>query len=87
MAITLLTRPGLVAEHALTAENLAYLRDWLAPVAWLPLLAPLVLLLAAPVLAVNLLSTDGFMHQLEGFHYGARWPRSPSSPRPMAPPG
>ena len=71
MATTLLTRPGLVAKHALTAENLAYVRDWLAPVAWLPVLAPLELLLAAPVLAVNLLSTDGFMHQLEGFHYGA----------------
>ncbi len=71
MAIALLTRPGLVVEHALTAENLAYLRDWLAPVAWLPILAPLELLLAAPLLAVNLLSTDGFMHQLEGFHYGA----------------
>ena len=71
MAVTLFTRPGLVAEHVLAPENLAYLRDWLAPVAWLPLLAPLELLLAAPVLAVNLLSTDGFMHQLEGFHYGA----------------
>ena len=70
MVITLLTRPGLVAEHALTAENLAYVRDWLAPVAWLSLLAPIELLLAAPLLAVNLLSTDGFMHQLEGFHYG-----------------
>ena len=72
IAITLLTRPGLVVERALTAENLAYLRDWLAPVTWLPLLAPLEILLAAPVLAVNLLSTDGFMHQLEGFHYGAQ---------------
>jgi len=71
MAITLFTQPRLVVEHALTAENLAYVRDWLAPVAWLPLLAPLQLLLAAPVLAVNLLSTDGFMRQLEGFHYGA----------------
>ena len=71
MAVTLLTRPGLVAEHALSAENLAYLRDWLAPVGWLSLLAPVELLLAAPVLAVNLLSSDGFMHQLEGFHYGA----------------
>lgn len=70
MARTLVTRPGLVAAQALTAENLAYVRDWLAPVAYLPLLAPPVLLLAAPVLAVNLLSTDGFMHQLEGFHYG-----------------
>ena len=72
MAVTLLTRPGLIVEHALTAENLAYVRDWLAPVAWLSLLAPLEILLAAPVLAVNLLSTDGFMHQLEGFHYGAQ---------------
>jgi hypothetical protein len=29
-----------------------------------------VLLLALPPLVVNLLSTEGFMHQLEGFHYG-----------------
>ncbi|MFC2031719.1 DUF2079 domain-containing protein, partial [Chloroflexota bacterium] len=38
--------------------------------AFLSLLAPQVLVLALPTLLVNLLSTDGFMHELEGFHYG-----------------
>jgi uncharacterized membrane protein len=71
MAVTLVTRPGVVLGHLLTAQNLAYLRDLLTPVAFLSLLAPQVLMLAVPPLAVNLLSTDGFMHQLEGFHYGA----------------
>jgi uncharacterized membrane protein len=70
MAVTLVTRPGLVLSHILTAENLAYLRDWLAPGAFLSLLALQVLVLAAPTLAINLLSTEGTMHQLEGFHYG-----------------
>ena len=46
------------------------MRDLLTPVAFLSLLAPQVLVLALPPLLVNLLSTDGFMHQLEGFHYG-----------------
>ncbi|MGD8791523.1 MAG: DUF2079 domain-containing protein [Anaerolineae bacterium] len=71
MAVTLLTRPGLVLEQAFTGQNLRYLLNLLAPLAFLSLLAPQVLVLALPSLAVNLLSTDGFMHQLEGFHYGA----------------
>jgi len=71
MALSLLTRPGLVVEQLAAAGALAYLRDLLAPVAFLSLLAPQVLLLALPPLVVNLLSSDGFMHQLEGFHYGA----------------
>jgi uncharacterized membrane protein len=71
MAMTMLTRPGLVLERLVTGQSLAYLRDLLAPTAFLSLLAPQVLMLALPSLAVNLLSTDGFMHQLEGFHYGA----------------
>lgn len=71
MAQTMVTRPGLVLERLATGENLAYLRDLLLPTAFLALLAPQVLMLALPSLAVNLLSTDGFMHQLEGFHYGA----------------
>ena len=70
MALTLLTRPGLVVEQLAAAGALAYLRDLLAPVAFLSLLAPQALLLALPPLAVNLLSSNGFMHQLEGFHYG-----------------
>ena len=71
MALTLLTRPDVVIEHLRAAGTLAYLRDLLVPGAFLSLLAPQVLILAVPTLAINLLSTDGFMHQLEGFHYGA----------------
>jgi uncharacterized membrane protein len=70
MAVTLVTRPGVVLDHLLAAGNLAYLRDLLAPVAYLSLLAPQVLVMNLPPLLVNLLSTDGYMHQLEGFHYG-----------------
>jgi uncharacterized membrane protein len=70
MAITLVTQPGVVLEQLGAADALTYVRDFLTPVAFLSLLAPQVLILAIPPLAVNLLSTDGFMHQLEGFHYG-----------------
>lgn len=71
MALTLATRPGLWLEQLLSAEKLAYLRDLLAPAAFLSLLAPQVLALALPSLLVNLLSSEGAMHSLEGFHYGA----------------
>ena len=71
MAATLITRPGLVLEHLFTAVNLGYLINLLAPMAYLSLLAPQVLTLALPTLAVNLLSTEEAMGQLEGFHYGA----------------
>jgi uncharacterized membrane protein len=71
IALTVLTRPGLVLEHLSTAENLAYLRDLLAPLAFLSLLAPQVLVLGLLPLLINLLSTEGTMQQLEGFHYAA----------------
>jgi uncharacterized membrane protein len=71
MAVTLVTRPGVVLEQLRTAGALRYLCDLLAPVAYLSLLAPQVLVLGLPSLLVNLLSTEGTMHQLEGFHYGA----------------
>jgi len=71
MAVTLITRPGVWLSRLLTIENLVYALKLLAPVAFLSLLAPQVLMLGLPALLVNLLSTDGFMHQLEGFHYGA----------------
>lgn len=70
MGLTLLTRPGVAWEQFAAAGGPTYLRDLLAPVAFLSLLAPQVLALALPPLLVNLLSTDGFMHQLQGFHYG-----------------
>jgi uncharacterized membrane protein len=70
MLSTVLTRPGVVLQQLITAEKGIYVFNMLAPVAFVALLAPQVLILAVPTLAVNLLSTDGFMHQLEGFHYG-----------------
>ena len=71
MLVTILTRPGLVLEQLWAADALGYVRNLLAPVLYISLLAPEILLLALPPLAVNLLSTEGAMHQLEGFHYGA----------------
>jgi uncharacterized membrane protein len=71
MAVTLVTRPGVWLERLLTAENLGYVCAVLVPLAFLSLLAPQVLMLAVPPLLINLLSTEGSMHQLEGFHYGA----------------
>lgn len=70
MVLTLVARPGMVLGQLRNAGAGAYLRDLLAPLAFLSLLAPQVLIFAVPTLAVNLLSSDGFMHQLEGFHYG-----------------
>jgi uncharacterized membrane protein len=55
-----------VLEHA----HLAYLRSLLAPGAFLPVLAPWVLVMAAPSIAINLLSSD--VQQYTGlFHYNA----------------
>jgi uncharacterized membrane protein len=71
IVLALFTQPGLVLEHLLTAQNLVYIRDLLVPVAFLSLLAPQVLILALPTLLINLLSSDGLMHQLQGFHYAA----------------
>ena len=70
MGLTLLTQPGVAWEQFVAAGGPAYVWNLLVPVAFLSLLAPQVLVLALPPLLVNLLSTDGFMHQLEGFHYG-----------------
>ncbi|MBN1660901.1 MAG: DUF2079 domain-containing protein [Anaerolineae bacterium] len=70
MLVTMLTRPGMVLQRALATDNLVYALKLLAPVAFLSLLAPQLLFMALPPLAVNLLSTDGYMHELERFHYG-----------------
>jgi hypothetical protein len=71
MAATMITRPGVVLERLLSLENLEYLLSLLVPVAFLSLAAPQVFLMSIPTLLVNLLSTDGFMRQVEGFHYAA----------------
>lgn len=55
-AATLLSRPVLVLEHLAAPQRLLYLPKLLLPLALLPLLRPRWLLIAAPVLAMNLLS-------------------------------
>jgi hypothetical protein len=52
-------------------RKVAYLVKLLFPVGYLSLLAPHVLLLTAPSLAINLLSANYQMHALDMFHYSA----------------
>ncbi len=68
---TSLFRPDIVLQHLLTRENLDYMLGLLAPVAFLPLLAPQIILLGLPTLLMNLLSTYAPMHTSGPFHYAA----------------
>ena len=62
-ALTILTHPvNLLQQHVLEPTRVLYLRKLLAPAGYLPLLAPWVLVLAAPTLALNLLSSDPNMY-------------------------
>lgn len=70
MLQTLLLRPGYVAAHVFTAPKLDYLIALLAPLLFLPLLRPDILLMAAPPLMLNLLSLDR-MHWSIRYHYQA----------------
>lgn len=68
---TLLLHPiSLVRAHLLESEHSRYVRLLLAPAGYLPLLAPWVLLLAGPSLALNLLSSDRNQY-LGVFQYNA----------------
>lgn len=67
----LLTRPDLVISNLFMKEKALYLWGLLAPVAFLSLLAPHILLLSLPTLALNLLSTKPEFYTLEKFHYAA----------------
>jgi uncharacterized membrane protein len=49
---------SLIYQHVLEHYHLLYLRILLAPVGYLPLLAPWILVLAAPSIAINLFSSD-----------------------------
>jgi uncharacterized membrane protein len=72
IGFTLLTRPRLAWQLLFTSDRLAYLLALLAPVAFLSLLAPQILLLALPSLAINLVSSNWWMHQWYAFqHYNA----------------
>ena len=71
VAFYLLSHPLEVIQWLSGAERLAYLRDLFTPTLGISLLAPQVWLIAAPSLAVNLLSSYPPMTTLEGFHYPA----------------
>lgn len=71
MLRTMVMEPGVVLRNVLTREKLGYLGNLLAPVAFFSLLAPQVLLLFAPTLAINLLSANPQFYTLEKFHYAA----------------
>ena len=60
----------LIKQHILEPQHMAYLKILLSPAAYLPLLAPWVLVLAVPTLGLNLLSSD--VQQYTGlFQYSA----------------
>jgi uncharacterized membrane protein len=61
---------NLIYQHVLEHTHRQYLRVLLAPVGYLPLLAPWVLVLAVPSLAVNLFSSDPNQY-LGVFQYSA----------------
>ncbi len=68
---TLLLHPfALLKAHLLETEHSRYVRLLLAPAGYLPLLAPWVLILAVPSIALNLLSSDRNQY-LGVFQYNA----------------
>jgi uncharacterized membrane protein len=71
MLAALVTQPGLVWAQLQQADALRYLALLLLPVAFLPLLAPEVLVLALPSLAINLLADFSPMHQVDTLIYAA----------------
>jgi len=71
MLVNLVTRPHLYVETLTAPLKTRYLVKLFFPTGYLALLAPHVLLLAAPSFAVNLLSSRPHMVALEKFHYTA----------------
>jgi len=70
IAKTALTHPVRIAEAVIQHHNLLFLRDLLAPLAMLPLAAPLLALSALPELLLNLLSSTPEQTSIH-FHYTA----------------
>ena len=64
VAWTLVRHPVAVLSGLVTEQNGRYFFELLQPVLFLPLLAPEVLLLAAPALLSNLLSNRPYMHMI-----------------------
>jgi uncharacterized membrane protein len=72
VALTVATRPALAWRHVSSDPlRLRYLTHLLFPVAFLALLDPATLLVAAPLVAVNVLSNYEPMYWLDRLHYSA----------------
>jgi uncharacterized membrane protein len=70
MVRTMLLRPAYVLEQVVTAGKLRYLLELFAPLLFLPLLRPDILMLAMPSLLLNLLSPE-HIHWSVRYHYQA----------------
>lgn len=64
VAKNILLNPIKTLSVAFAPEKLKYLYEILSPLGFLPLLAPLILFLSIPDLAVNLLSNNAQLHQI-----------------------
>ncbi|HKW20254.1 MAG TPA: DUF2079 domain-containing protein [Ktedonobacterales bacterium] len=63
VALYVLTHPvQVVRDYILSPDRIFYLRTLLAPLAYLPLFAPLTLLIAVPALTINMLSSYAPMY-------------------------
>ena len=67
---TVLTKPGMAYDTATLPDRMNYYRMMFAPVAFLPLAAPSTLLIAGPMLAINILSTFPYQREIR-YHYAA----------------
>jgi uncharacterized membrane protein len=70
VARTALTDPGAVSGTLVQHDFVGYVRDLLAPYAFVPLLSPLTLLIALPQVLANLLTTVDWTQNLR-VHYAA----------------
>jgi uncharacterized membrane protein len=70
IARTVIAHPGLVFARLASRDKLQVLFDLLAPAGFVPLLAPLALLPALPVLAINLLADSPWQQSIHA-HYMA----------------
>lgn len=67
---TLITRPQLVLQHVLIQPKFEFVFLLLAPLAFIPLISPEILLLALPTLAISLLSDLDLIYSIK-YHYTA----------------
>ncbi len=70
IAVNMLTHPGRVISLATQPDRLTYYRELLAPVAFLPLAAPEVLLIGLPQAAINAISGHSPTHDIR-YHYSS----------------